>query len=232
MDVEDGGKDVVPVLRGMVGYHAHARKAGVVAFDRRAQCALAFGANAVGQQAQPALAKTGFRRHAQRFAAGAVHMGQRAVHIENLDAVDAGVQHVFLHAQAAIQILLRHDAVMDVHAADMPVRHMGAAVLLALRRQQCPAPVAAVVAQAVFPLKAGTGAQRLLPELAGVKFVIGVQALQPAGVSLAFTGKACPGLVVKQGAAALVRHPDQLRQGVQCFENRLAYGLRRVPQPQ
>ena len=230
LGVYHGGQNIVPMLGRLAGNHTHAGKARVLAFGGRQQRTLPLGANRVRQQGQPALPKTRIRRHAQSHAARAIHMGQGAIDVENLDAVDADIQHVFLHAQAAVQILLRHDALMHIHAADMPVRLVRGGIMMALRGQQCPAPGSAMVQQPVFALKAGPGAQRMLPELARVKSVVGVQAIQPVGVCVTGLGEVNPCLVAKYLLPALVSHPDQLRQRIQRVEHGLTRGNSRLTQ--
>ena len=92
---------------------------------------------------------------------------------------------------------------------------------MALRGQQSPAPGAAMVQQPVFALKAGSGAQRMLPELARMKGVVGVQAIQPVGIGVTGLGEVNPGLVAKYLLPTLICHPDQLRQRIQRVEHGL-----------
>ena len=105
------------MLRHLAGHHAHAGKARIFTFERRIERALPFGPKLFRQQAEPALAKARIRRHAQRYAARLVHMRQRAIGVQNFDAVHAHIQHVFLHANTAIQVLLGQHPIIHIHGA-------------------------------------------------------------------------------------------------------------------
>ncbi|MNG72007.1 hypothetical protein D3C79_304230 [compost metagenome] len=128
-----------------------AGESGIVTIQYLAQRFSATLAYFYRQQPQP--------RHAKLFlvfiqaksnAARSVHMQQRTVIIDDLDAVDAGVEHVLLRGKGRGEEVFFQYLFVDIHAGETPARFSRQGIFGRVERQQKPAKLTAAMAQAAF----------------------------------------------------------------------------------